>query len=204
MRIALIISFLFSLITSVFANSVVLAWVPMDSNAIGYNLYYGTNSGVYIWVKNCGNVSQSEIDGLIPNVTYYFAATAYDKSNNESVFSNEAIYTVPNTNSITYNYLGMKIDYGISITNLNSIQVMMTQKDAGIPYFYRASLVLAAKPIVGIKPNDGNNYLYLVGNLQFGTNLSSIQSESYDLLSFTNPPANQFYRGSLIITNRAF
>ncbi len=229
----IIFLFLFSFISSAFSANVTLAWdASCDLNVIGYRIYYGSSSNSLtpqygpIVTYNCpsniisytnivygtdfkntvdaGNTTSITITNLNPGMYYYFAATSYDGQGNESDFSNQSIYYATDaTNVIKYTYLGMKIDYGTNIFNLNSKSVMMTQKDSSIPYFYRSSLLITNRPIIGTRPNDGNSYVYLGGVLQYGTNLFQLTTESYDLMTLTNPPS-YFYRGSLIITNRAF
>ena len=55
----------------------------------GYNIYYGTASGVYGSPIPVGNVTTYALTGLTQGQTYFIAATAYDTSNNESVYSNQ-------------------------------------------------------------------------------------------------------------------
>ena len=234
MKIGLVIFlFVFSFILSSNGASVSLSWdYSCDFNVTGYKIYYGSstnalpaqNGGLVSYncpsniisytnivygtdfknVVDAGNTNIVVITNLTPGLYYYFAATSYDSQGSESDFSSQAMYYVTDvTNTIKYTYLGMKIDYGTNIFNLNSKSVMMTQKDSSIPYFYRSSLLITNRPIIGTRPNDGNSYVYLGGVLQYGTNLFQLTTESYDLMTLTNPPS-YFYRGSLIITNRAF
>ena len=82
---------------SALAQSVMLGWQPSpDPNAVGYNIYYGTTSHVYASMISVGNVTNALISGLTGGKTYYFAATTHDNANQESGFSNEASYAVPN------------------------------------------------------------------------------------------------------------
>jgi hypothetical protein len=73
-----------------------LAWDQNpESDIAGYKLYYGTSSSNYASSKDMGKTTICTITGLDEGKTYYFAATAYDGSNNESGYSNQISYTVP-------------------------------------------------------------------------------------------------------------
>jgi Fibronectin type III domain len=77
-------------------QSVTLAWDPsLDTNVVGYNVYYWAASQTYTNMINAGNATSATISGLIPGMTYCFVATAYDNSGEESVFSGEISYLVP-------------------------------------------------------------------------------------------------------------
>lgn len=77
------------------ANNLNLAWNPsLSPNLAGYNVYFGTNSGSYIYQVNAGNSTSTTISNLAPGTTYYIAATAYDTQGNESPLSGEISYTV--------------------------------------------------------------------------------------------------------------
>lgn len=77
-------------------ESVTLAWNPApDSTIAGYKIHYGTASHFYSSVVTVGNTNQATISGLMPGMTYYFAATSYNQAGEESNLSNEASYTVP-------------------------------------------------------------------------------------------------------------
>jgi hypothetical protein len=78
------------------ADNVQLTWdMSSDPNVVGYEIYYGTTSGVYTNVVMFSNVSSATITNLTPGVTYYFNATARDASDNESTFSGETVYAAP-------------------------------------------------------------------------------------------------------------
>ena len=77
-------------------GSVDILWQPSpDTNVIGYNLYYGTSSRGYTNEISLGNTTSATISGLVGGVTYYFAATSYDATGDESDFSNEISYNIP-------------------------------------------------------------------------------------------------------------
>jgi Fibronectin type III domain len=73
-----------------------LTWSPSPSDDVaGYQVYYGTASGVYTTVIDVGPTTSASVGGLRKGRTYWFAVTAYDTSDNESEYSNEVQYTVP-------------------------------------------------------------------------------------------------------------
>jgi Fibronectin type III domain len=82
-------------------GSVTLAWEPStDPTVIGYNLYYGGESGAYTNTISTDSTTNTVVSGLVEGMTYYFAATAYDSSGMESPFSNEASY-IFSTNAVS-------------------------------------------------------------------------------------------------------
>ena len=82
----------------VFAADVTLTWdANTEDDIAGYKIYQGEASGDYSVIKDCGipvNL-QCVMGDLEEMKNYFFAATAYDTSANESGFSNEVVYTVP-------------------------------------------------------------------------------------------------------------
>ena len=93
--------YLFLCLATAFADSAILVWNPPTTNVdgtllvdlAGYGVYHGTSSLNYTWDDDVGDVTTYEIDGLTPEITYFFAVTAYDTSWNESEFSNEVSLT---------------------------------------------------------------------------------------------------------------
>jgi len=82
--------------TPAWAAQLALLWDPSgDSDVVGYNVYYGTQSGHYTTEVNAGNTTTYTVSNLQVGSTYYFAATAYDSYGYESAYSNELSYTVP-------------------------------------------------------------------------------------------------------------
>lgn len=84
-------------------QSVTLTWFPStDTNAAGYNIYYGGASGDYTNMLSVGNETAATIFGLSDGTTYYFSATTVTAAGTESPFSNEATYIIPPaaTNSV--------------------------------------------------------------------------------------------------------
>lgn len=73
-----------------------LAWDPStDPTVVGYRIYYGVGSRDYSSYTDVGNVTTATVTGLSVDVTYYFAATAFNPDGLESDFSNEVTYRVP-------------------------------------------------------------------------------------------------------------
>jgi hypothetical protein len=76
--------------------SVNVTWQPStNSGVVGYNVYYGTQSQVYTNKLSVGNLTATNVSGLVPGATYYFAATSYGALNQESPYSPEISYAVP-------------------------------------------------------------------------------------------------------------
>ncbi len=78
------------------AAEATLAWDPnAESNLAGYRIHYGTESGSYSVHTDVHKVTTYTVTGLTAGQTYYFAASAYDSSGNESGYSNQVSYSVP-------------------------------------------------------------------------------------------------------------
>lgn len=84
-------------------GNVTLSWAAPTQNAdgspltdlAGYNIYYGTSSGVYDHEINIDSPGTTTyvVDNLVPD-TYYFAATSFNSTGVESEYSGEAVRTV--------------------------------------------------------------------------------------------------------------
>jgi PKD repeat protein len=75
---------------TVHASGTSLVWdLESDPTVVGYVLYYGQASGVYVSRLDVGNVGSYVVSNLSEGVTYYYALTAYNVSRAESGFSNE-------------------------------------------------------------------------------------------------------------------
>ena len=85
-------------VPAVAAQSVRLNWVASSSpDAAGYNIYYGSQSGVYTAALSVVGTTTITVDDLQDGLTYYFAVSAYNNSGSESDLSNEASYSIPGT-----------------------------------------------------------------------------------------------------------
>jgi subtilisin-like proprotein convertase family protein len=157
-------------------SSVTLAWDPntTDPGIVGYELYYGTTSGVYSVTNDVGNVTTATVSGLLPGTTYYFCVTDHNTSGLESPPSNELAYQVPSTGGGAANPVitwatPASLVYGtaLSVTQLNA-----TANVAGtFAYNPPTGTVLAAGNgqilTVVFSPTDTTNYTK-------GTNMVSL------------------------------
>jgi hypothetical protein len=87
-----------------YAESATLSWDAVNAPDLeGYVVYWGTtsiHSAGFSGYEDCqavGNITSFEITGLEPGQTYYFGVTARDLAGQESNFSDEISYTVPDT-----------------------------------------------------------------------------------------------------------
>jgi hypothetical protein len=77
------------------AAEVTLEWDPnSESDLAGYKVYYGILSRSYLASIDVGNITSYTVTGLQVEVPYYFAATAYNTSAQESEYSNEVSTTI--------------------------------------------------------------------------------------------------------------
>jgi hypothetical protein len=107
-------------------QSVVLAWIPSnDTNVVSYRIYYGTVSLNYVSNVTVGNTNQVTISGLAGGVTYYFAATSIDNTGNESLFSNEAVYTVPSAAAQLTALPGSAGGFSFSVSGVSGYQYVV-------------------------------------------------------------------------------
>jgi len=80
----------------VHAAQVELAWNPNDEpDLAGYRVYYANSGDNYDCCVDVGNQTSCVVSGLTEGAIYRFVATAYDGNGNESGFSNEVSYLVP-------------------------------------------------------------------------------------------------------------
>jgi len=74
-----------------------VAWDPNnDASTAGYKIHYGTQSRNYTTTIDVGNTTQHVVTDLQAGAIYFFAATAYDASGNQSDFSVELAVNTPN------------------------------------------------------------------------------------------------------------
>jgi chitodextrinase len=86
--------------TNVYSAQVTIVWNPNnESDLAGYKVYYGNSSGSYDGNIDAGNQTSYTLSSLVEGATYYIALTAYDISGNESSYSSELVYNVPDATS---------------------------------------------------------------------------------------------------------
>jgi len=89
-----LLSIFFPLPQNAQAAQATLTWNPnSEPDLLGYIVHYGTVSGNYQVKMDVGNNTQASVSNLQDGGTYYFAVTAYDSSGNDSVYSNEVVYS---------------------------------------------------------------------------------------------------------------
>jgi Fibronectin type III domain len=157
------------------AQSVVLTWNPSaDPDVVGYKIYYGTASQNYTNVAVEGEVTNATISGLAYGTTYYFAATTYDDSGNESLYSNEATFSVPtpavgSSTTLSSPTLNAVADVNVNenapaqIINLSGITTSGSAANVITPQIVSGGgsstvQVLATSSNPGIIPNPSVNY----------------------------------------------
>src|SRR5690349_15739741 len=63
------------------AGSVTLAWDAVnDGTVAGYNVYWGTQSGVYTSGVSVGNTNSYTVSGLTDGTAYYFVVRSYNSA----------------------------------------------------------------------------------------------------------------------------
>jgi len=130
-------------------QSVNLAWSPSpDTNVVGYNIYYGGESGIYTNKVNVPNGTSVTITGLVAGATYYFAATAYDALGDESAFSGEISYVVPD------NLVSVQIRSGLA-----GQFILTVSGPAGQTYAVQASPDLSVWTVIGSVTLDATGSL---------------------------------------------
>lgn len=96
LRLSLLFTAILGFFLKASAATVSLAWdANTESDLAGYKIYVGTAPRVYVTNYTVGKVTTLTITNLAYDVTYYFAATAYNTASLESELSNEVNALVP-------------------------------------------------------------------------------------------------------------
>ena len=74
-----------------YAAQATLTWDPpaISTDVTGYMIHYGTTPGAYSQGIDVGKTTSYTVSNLNDGQTYYFAATAYNRTGMQSVYSNE-------------------------------------------------------------------------------------------------------------------
>lgn len=79
-----------------YPQAVELTWNPSpESDVYGYNVAYGTQSGVYTNATTFYGTADAIISRLAGGFTYYFTVSAIDTHGVENILSNEASFAIP-------------------------------------------------------------------------------------------------------------
>ena len=91
----LVITLLLGSASALRAATVTAAWnANTESDIGGYQLFYGTQTGVYTTTVDVGNVTSRAV-ALTDGQRYYFAVKAYNTSSMTSAYSAEVFFDVP-------------------------------------------------------------------------------------------------------------
>jgi len=127
---------------------VTLVWDPnIEAELVGYKIYYGFETGNYVYSIDVGNVTSYAVTGLEENQTIYFAATAYDVNGHESDYSKEVIFKVENQPPVADAGPDQTVDES-TVTNLSGIN-SSDPEGWGLSYFWEqtgGSIVVLSDP----------------------------------------------------------
>lgn len=124
--------FILAFAASAWAGSASLSWTAnTEADLAGYKIYYGTSARTGTDPKICnlcgyatkidvGKVTTYTITNLTNNQTYYFSVSAYDTSNNESVFSGQTSKFVSTSADLNSDGRVNSVDFGIMMSAWNS------------------------------------------------------------------------------------
>jgi hypothetical protein len=84
------VSMFFAFSPDAFAQQVQLAWNADAGAVAGYNVYWGTSTGVYGTPQNVGNVTTATLPNM-SSPTYYIAVAAYNSSGSQGSYSPELV-----------------------------------------------------------------------------------------------------------------
>ena len=80
---------------------VTLAWNPTPGVVTNYTVFWGTNSGVYVFSATAGTLTTLQVTGLTPGMVYYFTVEATASDGSESPYSDEVTYTNSSGSTLT-------------------------------------------------------------------------------------------------------
>lgn len=113
------------------AASVLVSWnANTEDDLAGYKIYYGTASRSYGAGLDVGNVTSYQFNDVTLGRTYYVAVTAYDTSNNESGYSQEASITTSSAD-VTPPTGTILINGGSGTTPSRAVTLTLKASDSG-------------------------------------------------------------------------
>ena len=186
--------------TQLIDNKITLTWTKsVDADVAGYKVYYGTSSHNYINTILVGNSTSYTTPTLAEGVTYFFAVTAYDTSNNESAHSSEVNVLVP-AKDTTPPAVPIIISYDTNDMKVSLAWGNVTDPDlAGYKVYYGTRSRVYDKTIdVGTALtyttpdlSEGVTYYFAVTSYDISNNESAHSSEVNVLVPVkdTTPPA---------------
>ena len=189
-RLLISITFFFILLSygNLYAAQVKITFTPAnDSNVIGHKIYYGKSTS-FSNVEDVKDATTYLIQDLQEGTTYYFAAKAYDKYGNQSVFSEIISYKIPNQiqkpENSTDNFLEYTEDFENYTVNDNPADWFDT----------RASNSMAE-----------DNRLFKIFNINsnnvFGTSSTLTNIHSHHIKSYIKNLSSVEYSGRIMITD---
>ena len=114
-----------------FAASILVSWnANSEDDLAGYKIYYGTASRSYGSGLDVGNATSYRFNDVLPGRTYYVAVTAYDTSNNESGYSQEASITIASAD-VTPPTGTVVINGGSGTTPSRAVTLTLSASDSG-------------------------------------------------------------------------
>ncbi len=147
-----------------------LVWDPnLEEGLAGYKVHYGTSTGNYDFHEDVGNEANYPLTGFVEGSTSYLAVTAYDFSGNESTYSNEVVYHVPD---ITLPNGSVNINSGAESTNSNSVTLNLSSTDnVGVVGYYVSEDSMIPQP-------SDNDWVSVTPTATYNADVSYPLSES--------------------------
>ena len=192
-----LVIFIYSINT--YSAQVTLIWDPNSENDLaGYTLYYGIATASYDNSIDIGNVTNYTATNLTENETYFFAVTAYDTSLNESDYSIEVDYTVPNTTPPT-DTTPPSVPDSLTATAISDSQINITWNastdDVAVAGYkiFRDSIEIAVTSNTsyqdnGLTPSTSYSYSVSAFDAEGNESIKSLESSATTQSAPNNPP----------------
>lgn len=135
-----LIGFIFLIAGNAHSARVDLNWSPnSEPDLSGYKIYYGKSSGDYEHYVDVGNRTDLTVSDLEAGEVYYFAASAYDKDDNESELSEEIAAEARNSadGSDPKNWTDYRVMLTMKSFDNDALGIMFRYQDA--ENYYRFS-----------------------------------------------------------------